>query len=243
MMKRKQFAATVLIGMLLVGAIGMNFVGTTIASAEAQTTQAVHFSTLIEFLPDDPPGWDGEEPEGMMYTIQDGSWSMANKGYTKSGDEDVTAEVGIMDSAFYPVGWYALWSGPFAFEYESTEGYLKSATVKGYPAKEIYDKETEDYTLLVGINERFFVFVDTNDGDKDTLYDFANLIDYDGIAALGGSAKPPVGTAQPTLPSATTAPAAPAEEDGGENGETPGFEVVFAVVGLLAVMTLLRRRR
>jgi PGF-CTERM protein len=239
MMKRKRFAATVLIGMLLVGAIGMNFVGTTIASAEAHTTQAVHFSTLIEFLPDAPSGWDGGEPNGMMFTVEEGAWSMATESYTKSGAEDVTATVAITDYAFYTTGWSTAWGGLIA--YETTEGYVKSVKVQGYPAWEVYGKETNDYGLHVGINDRFMVLINTN-SDKATLDDFANAIDYNGIAALSGSAVPPVGTTQPTLPSATTAPAAPADEGGGENGETPGFEVIFAVVGLLVVMALLRRR-
>jgi PGF-CTERM protein len=242
MMKRKRFAATVLIGLLIVGALGMNFVSTTLASEEATSTQAVHFSKLIEFLPDAFSGWEGEDPAGSTLTYEEGTWSMATKSYTKSGDEDVTAEIGIMDSAFYPVGWWAAWQGFYA--YESTEGYAKTVIVKrGVPAWEAYTKDSNDYSLYVGINDRFMVFINTNSGDRATLYEFSDAIDYDGIADLSSSAVPPVETAPPTTPSMTTTPEAPAEEDGEDGGETPGFEVVFAVVGLLAVMTLLRRRR
>lgn len=235
MSKRRRVEATILIGMLLMGAFGMNLVSTAIASAEATATEAVHFSTLIEFLPDAPSGWDGEEPFGMMYTIQDGTWSMATESYTKSGAEDTTADVGVMDSAFYQVGWWAAWQG--FYTYESTEGYAKTVTVDGYPAWEVYGKETNDYGLYVGINDRFMVFINTN-SDKDTLYDFANAIDYDGIAALGGGAAPSSAeTAEPTG-APTKAPTTSTEE----GSETLGFEAVFAVVGLLAVMALLRRR-
>jgi PGF-CTERM protein len=207
---------------------------TAIASDEATATEAVHFSTLIEFLPNAPSGWDGEEPSGMMYTIQDGTWSMATESYTKSGAEDTTAEVGVMDSAFYQVGWLAAWQGFYA--YESTEGYAKTVTVDGYPAWEAYTKDSGEYTLFVGINDRFMAFINTK-SDKDTLYDFANAIDYNGIAALGGgAAPPPAETAEPTG-AATKAPTTSTEE----GSETPGFETVFAVVGLLAVMALLRR--
>ena len=234
-MKRKQFAATVLIGMLLMGVLGMIFVGTAIASEEAKATEAVHFSTLIEFLPDAPSGWDGEEPFGMMYTIQDGTWSMATESYTKSGADDTTAEVGVMDSAFYQVGWLAAWRG--FYEWESTEGYAKTTTVKGYPAWEAYTKDSGEYTLFVGINDRFMVFISTN-SDEDTLYDFAKAIDYDGIAALGGGAAPPPAETVEPAGAATKAPTTTTED----GGKTPGFETVFAVVGLLAVIALLRRR-
>ncbi len=240
MMKRKRFAATVLIGLLIVGALGMNFVSTTLASEEATSTQAVHFSKLIEFLPDAFSGWEGEDPAGSTLTYEGGTWSMATKGYWEIGTQtpDVRATVVITDYATYTPGW-AAWQGFYAFE--STEGSAKTVTVEGYPAWEVYTKDGNQYALSVNINERFMVFIDTN-SDKDTLYEFANAIDYDGIADLSSSAVPPVETASPTTPSMTTTPEAPAEEDGKDGGETPGFEVVFAVVGLLTVMALLRRR-
>lgn len=230
MIRRKRMGVTVLIGMLLMGVIGMSFVSTAIANGAVTTTDAVHFSKFIEFLPDDPSGWDGKEPFGMIHTIPEGTWSVANKGYTKSGAEDVTADIVITDYAFYSMGWTAAWQGFYA--YESAEGHAKTVTVKGNPAWEAYTKDGNDYSLFVGINDRFMVFINTN-SDKDTLYDFANSIDYKGIAALGGGAAPPTETEQPTETAAT---------HGEEGGETPGFEAVFAVVGLLAVMAILRRR-
>ena len=230
MIRRKRICVTVLIGLLLMGVIGMSFVSTAIANGAATTTDAVHFNTLIEFLPDAPSGWTGEDPTGMTFTHEEGTWSMATESYSKSGAEDVTADVVITDYALYSVGWTAAWQGFYA--YESTEGHAKTVTVKGNPAWEAYTKDGDDYSLFVGINDRFMVFINTN-SDKDTLYDFANSINYKGIAALGGGAAPPTETEQPTETPAT---------HGEEGGETPGFEAVFAVVGLLAVMALLRRR-
>jgi len=230
MIRRKRIAAALLIGVLLMGVIGMSFVSTAIANGAATTTDAVHFNTLIEFLPDAPSGWTGEDPTGMTFTHEEGTWSMATESYSKSGAEDVTADVVITDYAFYSMGWTAAWQGFYA--YESTEGHAKTVTVKGNPAWEAYTKDGDDYSLFVGINDRFMVFINTN-SDKDTLYDFANSIDYKGIAALGGGAASPTETEQPTETPAT---------HGEEDGETPGFEAVFAVVGLLAVMALLRRR-
>jgi PGF-CTERM protein len=230
MSKRKRIESPVLIGMLLMGVIGMGIVSTAIASGAATTTDAVQFSTLIEFLPDAPSGWTGEEPFGMVYTVEDGTWSMATENYAKSDTEDVTAAVVVTDYAFYTLGWTAAWKGFHA--YETTEGYAKTVTVNGYPAWEVYTKDGGDYALYVGINDRFLAIITTN-SDKDTLYDFADKIDYKGIAALGGGAAPPTETEQPTEAPAT---------HGEEGGETPGFEAVFAVVGLLAVVALLGRR-
>lgn len=159
---------------------------------------------------------------------------MATESYSKTGAEDVTADVVITDYAIYSVGWSAAWQGFYA--YESTEGYAKTVKVNGYPAWEVYTKDRNDYALSVGINDRFLVFVSTN-SDKDTLYEFADAIDYDGIAALGEGA---ASTAEPTATAEEKETATTPAEEG---GETPGFEAVFAIAGLLAVMAIMRGRR
>jgi PGF-CTERM protein len=231
---------SVLIWGLAVGAIGLGIVSTSIASEQATTTQAVHFSTLIESLPDAPSEWEGEEPFGMTHTYEGGTWSTAIKSYSKMGAEDVTADITISDYALYTTGWSAAWKGFYAFE--STEGYAKSVTINGFPAWEVYSKDTNDYSLYVGINDRFLVFITTN-SDKDTLYKFANSIDYNGITASVKGGTPPMvtemPTGQPTQPPETATPTKlPAE-----GGKAPGFEVILAVAGLLAVTYLLMRRR
>jgi|GEM_PF-3129945 len=148
-------------------------------------SDAVHFNTLIEYLPEAPSGWAGEEPFGQTFTTAEGTWSMAMKSYMKSDNEELTADVGIMDSAYQQVGWMAAWQGFYA--YESIDGYAKTATVEGYPAWVAYTKDDNQYVLYVNINDRFMVFVNTN-SDRDTLYDFADGIDYTGIAALSTGA-------------------------------------------------------
>jgi PGF-CTERM protein len=175
----------------------------------------------------------------MMYTIEEGTWSMATESYSKTGTEDITAEVGIMDSAFYQVGWSAAWQGFYAWE--STEGYAKTTKVKGFPAWEmgIGTPPDSENTLYVGVNDRFMVFINTN-SDKDTLYAFADSIDYKGIAALGGGVAPPAEEepeATPYEEAPTKAPEVPEDE-----GKAPGFGAIFAIAGLLAVAYLLRRR-
>jgi PGF-CTERM protein len=237
-MKRTLNRRTVLVGILLVCAVGLGILGPAIASAQERSAEAVHFNTLIGFLPRAPSGWDGEDPFGQTFTTGEGTWSMAMESYTKSGNEELTADVGIMDSVYQQVGWWAAWQG--FYSYESTDGYAKTVTVEGYPAWEAYTKDDNQYVLYVGINDRFMVFVNTN-SDRDTLYDFAEAINFDGIADLGGDggggAAPSTATTRPTSPAETTGPAETSEE-----GETPGFEMVAAVIGLLAIFALVRRR-
>jgi PGF-CTERM protein len=231
-MNRNRQFATILIELLLVGVIGMGVTSAAIASGDA--VQAVEFSKLIEFLPDAPSGWDDEEPTGMTFTHEGGTWSMATESYSKTDAEDMACDIVITDYAFYTAGWSAAWQGFYAYDY--TEGYAKTVRVEGLPAWEVYTKDGNDYALSVAINDRFLVVITTN-SDKDTLYDFANSIDYNGIAVLDEETRSPAETVQPTLtptPKPTLSPEPSPEE--------PGFEAIFALAGLLAVAYLVSRR-
>jgi hypothetical protein len=159
---------------------------------EPGTVPAVHFSKLIPFLPDPPSGWVGEEPSGMMMTSDEWTWSTADRHYTKPDVRD-EASIAIIDGAYLPVGPWMIWRG--YFEYETTDGYLKSASFKGYQAWEEHSKTlgytpakgdytVNNYILHVGINDRFMVSISVYDSDRDALYAFADRIDYSGIAAL-----------------------------------------------------------
>ena len=143
------------------------------------SVQSVHFNKLIEFLPAALSGWTADEPQGFMNTVESGSWSMASRDYTK---DTARANVGIMDSAYYEVGWFSAWKG--IYNYESTEGYAKTTTIKGYPALETHSKSSNEYALFVAVKDRFMVYMTIHEADKDTLNNIANSIDYAGIAAL-----------------------------------------------------------
>ena len=139
----------------------------------------VSFNELIPFLPDPPSGWEADEAFGMTQTLQEFSWSQASRDYThKTTDEYV--DVAIFDSAYYTgFGWFAAWE--YAFEWESTDGYARTITFEGYPAWKIYDKP-DNYSLMVFVADRFMVM--TSAETETSLNQFANAIDYSGIAAL-----------------------------------------------------------
>jgi hypothetical protein len=144
------------------------------------SVQTVHFSKLIELLPAAPSGWTAEEPTGFTYNVESGTWSMANKEYTKG--EKGRVSIGIMDSAYYQVGWFAAWKG--LYKWESTEGYATTTTVKGYPAYEVYSKGNNNYGLYINVKDRFMVFITVDGEDKNTLTTFENAINLDGIGSL-----------------------------------------------------------
>jgi len=147
---------------------------------EPGSVQTVHFSKLIEFLPAVPTDWTANEPQGFMYTVESSSWSQATREYAKG--DNIDANVGIMDSAYYDVGWFSAWEGIYNFE--SNEGYAKTTTIKGYPSFEIYTKSSNEYVLYVNVKDRFMIYMTVRGADKDTLNNFANSINYDAISAL-----------------------------------------------------------
>ena len=144
------------------------------------SVQAVHFSKLIEMLPQSPAGWSADEPQGASYTIEGGSWSMASNTY-KKGDTG-RATITIMDSAYYNVGMFQAW-GSFT-QMETTDGYFKTMNVKGFPAFETYSKSSKEYGKYINVKDRFMVNIVVENNDKDVLNTLENSINYNGIEAL-----------------------------------------------------------
>ena len=230
MIVMKRLMIFVMIAALLLGMIGS-------VSGE-EDLGPVSYKVLLSFLPGDPSGWEGDDPYGQTLSFGEGEFSAASKTYTKSGtDGEITADVMITDYATDMMGWNGVWGGQF--EWESTEGYAKSGTLQGFASWEAYDKESNDYTTLVGLNDRLIVMVSTN-GDKDTMDTFLGSIDLEGMSSLDSKSTivSTTGEGEETQPETieTTSTTTTDESD------TPGFESVFAIAGLLAVAYLIRRK-
>lgn len=111
---------------------------------------AVPFATMIPYLPSALAGWTAGEPQGMFMDMGTTSYSFATNEYTKDGaDDDVT--VIIWDTVNQQIGpWYAFWYGIISFE--TTEGYARSTTYKGYPAWEQRTYEDNSGGLAIGLS-------------------------------------------------------------------------------------------
>jgi len=117
--------------------------------ADASGDQAVDFNELISHLPDPPSGWTGREPTGMLMNTGEGAFSFGTREYQKDGADDEVNAV-IWDTQYLEMGpWFVYWSG--AYSWESTEGYMRSTTYKGYPAWESRDYGDQSGILVVGV--------------------------------------------------------------------------------------------
>ncbi|MBI4896153.1 MAG: hypothetical protein HY832_01250 [Candidatus Aenigmarchaeota archaeon] len=158
-----------------------------------ESVAAINFTRLAVYLPATPVGWTNETLFGATLILPimgsdrgaNRTWSQAYKKYVKDQtDVETTAYVGIMDSAFHMVGWWTVWNKGF-IEFDTTTGYLHHTIVKGYPAYEAYDQNTNVYSVYIAVNKRILVFINSHNVDHDTFYNtFVNPIDYDGLAGL-----------------------------------------------------------
>ncbi|UCC60044.1 MAG: hypothetical protein JSW38_05400 [Dehalococcoidia bacterium] len=139
----------------------------------------VSFNDLLPFLPEPPPGWEADEPFGGTYQMQEWWWSQVDRDYNNLSTGEYV-DISIFDSAYYyGFAWWATME--YAVEWETTEGYAKKTTFKGHRAWKMYDKP-DSYSLWVAVSDRFMVMV--NAETEGSLNQFANLINYNGIAAL-----------------------------------------------------------
>ena len=116
----------------------------------------VHFSTLIEALPDAPSGWTAGKPKGA--TNQMGGYSLSNASNTYEGPDGKQMTVQITDMAFNQAAYLALSIGA-GFSQETTEGYNKGITVGDDPGREEFNTERKTGKRNVAHGKRYNIEV------------------------------------------------------------------------------------
>jgi hypothetical protein len=120
-------------------------------------TEAVHFSTLINALPDVPGGWTAEDARGATNQMGDYKMSEASRRYSKEGGDE-SVEVQIQDWA-YNQAIYLPFMMQARFSQETTEGYSKGIKVGDDPGREEYTIASRSGQRSVLVNKRFNVQV------------------------------------------------------------------------------------
>jgi len=143
----------------------------------------VHYSTLMEYLPTMTSNWITGEKDGATMSYSGESWSQAYGDYTLKSDESVVGYVAIQDTrGIKGVGYSEMWQAKMTFE--TPEMKMYTGTAGGYPAYFVENSEENEYTEIVWIDDRFFVYVMIENGKPEYLTVFNNQIDFDGIAGL-----------------------------------------------------------
>ena len=132
------------------------------------TGETVHFRDLIDFLPDDVGSYSlADKPDGASMRFGEASYSYAAKEYS-NGDEEMS--IMIYDYLFTGAmfGAYAN-----AYEYETTEGIMKSVEVAGYPGWFSTTYESGEAQLMLVINNRFMLNINRRGASESELSGYA----------------------------------------------------------------------
>src|ERR1700720_2898526 len=159
------------------------------ASSRAQNEpvlvpDVVDFSKLLPILPDAPPGWTADKPEGSTADVGGFRITNVHRDYRKGdGDKVPTAAVSILDSAANP-DYMAATTTAWNFKSETAEGYSKSVTIDGNPGFEAYEIEGKHSTLWLMIAKRYFLQIELQNQDPKELQEWLKRVDLKKLAAI-----------------------------------------------------------
>lgn len=154
------------------------------ALAQQSAKKPIPVEKLASFLKD-LTGWKAEgQAEGQTMKVAEGTYTVAYRSYSQ-GDKGL--EITLVDGAGIKQA-YEDYEDLKAEASSSGPNPAKMVTVAGFPAVEIFEKESETATLMVLIKERFLLIIDLEGATaKDDLKAIANQLDLKGLASLAGS--------------------------------------------------------
>jgi len=145
--------------------------------------EVVHYNALMEYLPSMTNNWVPGEMDGGTMSYSGESWSQVYGDYTLKTDDSVTVNVAIQDThGIEGAGYSEMWQTKMTFE--TPEMKMYTGTVEGYPAYFVENFGDGEYSEIVWVNDRFFVYIQVENGKPEYLTVFNNQIDFDGIAGL-----------------------------------------------------------
>jgi hypothetical protein len=149
--------------------------------AEMVPIDPVHFSKLIEVLPEAPNGLAPDEPRGENNEIGDFKISSAERRYRAKDERTLTVK--IIDHAHHSQ-FYAPFFMATQIKNQSTEGYQKGVTIDGNPGVEKYQKAGKSGDLTILVAKRFLIEIRTTNAPPEFLREVYGKIDAKKLAAL-----------------------------------------------------------
>ena len=127
----------------------------------------LHFSKLIEALPDVPSGWKADEVKGESNQMGEFKVSQASRNYNQDGSES-RVRVSISDWA-YNRALYLPFLMQANFSQESTDGYSKGIKMGEDPGREEYKIKERDGKRNLLFRKRYNVEVGIENMDPKTF--------------------------------------------------------------------------
>jgi len=144
----------------------------------------VDYAKLLPILPDAPPGWTADKPEGSTEDVGGFRITNVHRDYHKGeGDKAPTAAISILDSIANPdyvTATTAAWNN----NSETSEGYSKSVTIDGNPGFEAFENESKHATLWVMVANRYFLQIELQNQDPKELQEWVKRVDLKKLAEI-----------------------------------------------------------
>src|SRR5438034_3951633 len=139
--------------------------------------EAVDYQKLLPVLPEPPPGWTADKPEGSTEDVGGFKITNVHRDYRKGeGDKAPNAAISILDSIANPdyvTATTAAWNN----NSETSEGYSKSVTIDGNPGFEAFENESKHATLWVMVANRYFLQIELQNRDPKELQEWVKRVD------------------------------------------------------------------
>ncbi len=133
-------------------------------ASQPARVEPVAFEKLKELMPEEAMGVKRSSHEGEKQTIGEWAMSRAKADYTSpdSDGNDARAAIEITDfgGAKEMVAGMTAWR-TVPMSIENDQGYQRTVKFKDYPALEIYTKDGDTRQMIVLVNERFLVNIET----------------------------------------------------------------------------------
>ena len=138
---------------------------------------AVDYQKLMPILPEPPPDWTADKPEGSTEDVGGFRITNVHRDYRKGeGDNVPTTAISILDSAANP-DYVEATTAAWKFTTTSTEGYSKSVNLDGHDGFETFENEGKHGTLWLMVAKRYFVQIETQGQDPAALQEWAKRVD------------------------------------------------------------------
>src|SRR6266571_774737 len=144
----------------------------------------VDYQKLLPILPDAPPGWTADKPEGSTEDVGGFRITNVHRDYHKGeGDKAPTAAISILDSIANP-DYVSATTAAWNNNSETSEGYSKSVTIDGNPGFEAFENESKHATLWVMVANRYFLQIELQNQDPKELQEWIKRVDLKKLATI-----------------------------------------------------------
>jgi hypothetical protein len=128
---------------LMIFAVALGLVAARAQNEPILVPDAVNYQKLLPILPEPPPGWTADKPEGSTEDVGGFKITNVHRDYRKGeGEKAPTAAVSILDSVANP-DYVSATTEAWKSNSESSEGYSKSVPIDGNPGFEAFEKPPE----------------------------------------------------------------------------------------------------